>query len=129
MLERWNLVRLMVETMVKTMVLDLYDGGNDGENNGIGFVEISKILLLRTYFSLDQNHLTEDIFLSICNIFGIIPQVSHLSCSDNVVCALYGTLNYTWSISYNAETTLCQLAFILHFSQPGGDIICRIQVT
>ena len=50
----------------------------------------------------------------------------YMSCSDNVVCALCGALNCTSSINSNVKTIFCWLAFILHFSQPAGDVICLI---
>ena len=39
------------------MIFGLLHGGEHGELNGVGFVEMCKILAMKHYFSLKQHHL------------------------------------------------------------------------
>ena len=49
----------MINSGVREIEVRSLDGGEDGEKNGIGFVEISRIFCNAEVFSLEQKRLAE----------------------------------------------------------------------
>ena len=50
---------LTTNNCARKMEFDLFDDGNYGEHNGIGFVEISEMSAMQNTFFLEKSHWTE----------------------------------------------------------------------